>query len=388
MDFELLRSCLNPMSFLEKIVRKGLLLALLLIGVSLTSVAVFPDAFASHQLGGIVDPQYPSNEKYLKFTSSEKFFIYLSNLKNEDYNKTNGMTGISNGAGKSSFDLGWKCFTPYLVGHTDEIPYNGVGGDSWCHNQKDIIIMDIPKISLLEIMEKLNSNQLEIVNKASIVRETKKNTSDVIFDEKLLFCKNIADTKFCYADIGANNFLDNYSISQEQSSVIKNYFSKNSQTARLTLKNNSPIENTISIENQQVVSSFGNPVIRPSVTKSTSIQILSQDNSVSVNSIDSTISKNYFQPPSQIERPDIVRNLPTIDLSELRGSEFNLNTNIQRPTIVVNPTPYSPSINEFRQMQNNVREWYVPEYDPFGITGKSMSGFYGQNGISQFRDYP
>ena len=371
------------MSILEKIVRKGLLLALLLIGVSLTSVAVFPDAFASHQLGGMVDPQYPSNEKYLKFSSEFKFSEYLNNLKSDS--PDSGLIPIvSNSVTQSSSSLGWKCFSPYTM-YSDGTKYSG---ESWCHNEKDIIIVDAPKISLLDIMKKLNSNQLEIVNKASIVRETKKNTSDVIFDEKLLFCKNIADTKFCYADVGANNFLDNYSISQEQSSVIKNYFSKNSQTARLTLKNNSPIENTISIENQQVVSSFGNPVIRPSVTKSTSIQILSQDNAVSVNSIDSTISKNYFQPPSQIERPDIVRNLPSIDLSELRGSEFNLNTNIQRPTIVVNPTPYSPSINEFRQMQNNVREWYVPEYDPFGITGKSMGGFYGQNGISQFRDYP
>ena len=374
---------LKSYEFLEKIVRKGLLLALLLIGVSLTSVAVFPEAFASHQLGGIVDPQYPSNEKYLKFTSEFKFSEYLNNLKS-DAPYSGLMPIASNSSPTSSSSLGWKCFSPYTM-YSDGTKYSG---ESWCHNGKDIIILDAPKISLLDIMKKLNSNQLEIVNKASIVRETKKNTSDVIFDEKLLFCKNIADTKFCYADVGANNFLDNYSISQEQSSMIKNYFSKNSQTARLTLKNNSPTENSISVENQQVVSSFGNPVIRPSVTKSTSIQILSQDNSVSVNSIDSTISKNYFQPPSQIERPDIVRNLPSIDLSELRGSEFNLNTNIQRPTIVVNPTPYSPSINEFRQMQNNVREWYVPEYDPFGITGKSMGGFYGQNGISQFRDYP
>ena len=83
--------------------------------------------------------------------------------------------------------------------------------------------------------------------------------------------------------------------------------------------------------------------------------------------------------PKNFKLPEIERH--QFKLPEIERHQFKL-PEIERHQFKLPEKKFSTLLqNQYS------RDWYVPEYDPFGITGKSSNGFYGSDGISQFRDY-
>lgn len=122
------------------------------------------------------DPDYPKGGGFLKFNSEFKFLDYLNNLKSD--NPYSGLMPIFNkNTGETSSSLGWKCFGPQTM-YSDGTKYPG---KSWCHNQKNIIFLGNPSISLLESLKNINLGTLQIVDVKQIAYVRNSNNDYKLF---------------------------------------------------------------------------------------------------------------------------------------------------------------------------------------------------------------
>ena len=361
--------------------RRGLILGILAISITLTSVTSFEDAFGY---------DYQDLLKTNKECSNGYLIIHIYTDA-----EPNGV--------------------PQVDAYTKNTVRNGNLIDHYISDKNGFLKIPISKLESFIQLDKPGYRGSTIQTNCDTYNfpsNSYNQNSLNVNKEQLVFCRQILDEEFCFADINAPGyFLIDRSFSSEQTKIMQEYFSKNKLDRSNNLSKPSSLINDISPRSVIPTSSSTSVAtehlqqgMRESDYTSgrTYKVITATSNPSSSNPSSSSNCTECFR--NSISTPIIPKintynpipkiNLP--DITTITPPSINYDHITVRPIIPQTTMPtYSPqnyqninSYSPYNSQPSYVREWHVPQFDPFGITGRSSNGFTSPDGLSNFRDIP